>query len=271
MYAICSPDPVLAPSKVVPGYPPELEPIVLKALAKDRNHRFASCDEMLRALDGLPPSLRLSSDSDVATYVNSLFGDKRAEQRRKIDEATAQVEAGALQGIWPPNETQSQVTNRRSLGSMTNSQELSGLPTGLYASGAKNRWIGIAGLGALAISGGVLANAVTDRSTPEVRVVAPPVPPPVVSVAPAESAAIAESPAIAERAAVVDPSSRKEEPLALDSLPRAAESPKSEGSPSTGSKASTTTSGNTAPPARTAPKDAPAKKKSNDFKMDAGF
>src|SRR5690606_22967044 len=37
MYNICSPDPVIPPSAVVDGYAPELEPIVLKALAKDRN------------------------------------------------------------------------------------------------------------------------------------------------------------------------------------------------------------------------------------------
>src|SRR5690606_29344906 len=68
MFAICSPDPVVPPSKVVADYPPELEQIVLCALEKDRSKRFATCDEMLRALDALPSHLRASSDADVATF-----------------------------------------------------------------------------------------------------------------------------------------------------------------------------------------------------------
>lgn len=261
MYAICSPDPVLAPSKVIPGYPPELEPIVLKALEKDRNVRFKSCDEMLRALDALPQHLRVSSDSDVAAFVTSLFGDKRIEQRRKIEEATTRVEAGAAAGIWPSPDVTSQVTGRRSLASLTNSQELSGLPTGLQNSATRNRLFGVLGLAALAVSGGVLFSALTGKKDGEVRVVEAPVPTPVAVVS-APPAAPTAPPAQAS-AATVD----------LDELPTTNGAKKGKTTTTT-SSSSTTKSAAPAATTSTPATKAPPKtttKKSNDFKMDAGF
>jgi serine/threonine protein kinase len=44
--------PVKKPSKRVPGYPPELEEIVLRALERDPADRFATADEMSRRLQG---------------------------------------------------------------------------------------------------------------------------------------------------------------------------------------------------------------------------
>src|SRR3954468_244709 len=50
MYTIASSDPVISPRKVVPDSPPSLEAIVLKALAKNAEQRYASASEMQRAL-----------------------------------------------------------------------------------------------------------------------------------------------------------------------------------------------------------------------------
>jgi len=47
--AVCE-DPIPLPSAVVPGFPQELEAICLKALAREREDRFKSADEMRRAL-----------------------------------------------------------------------------------------------------------------------------------------------------------------------------------------------------------------------------
>ncbi|HOU91019.1 MAG TPA: serine/threonine-protein kinase, partial [Polyangiaceae bacterium] len=54
MYSICSPEPVVAPSKIIQGYPLPLEKVVLQALAKDPAKRFATANDLLRALDALP-------------------------------------------------------------------------------------------------------------------------------------------------------------------------------------------------------------------------
>jgi serine/threonine-protein kinase len=56
MYNICAPQPVMPPSKVIPDYPADLEAVILKALAKDKDKRFASANDMLKALDGPPAS-----------------------------------------------------------------------------------------------------------------------------------------------------------------------------------------------------------------------
>src|SRR5690606_20282256 len=78
MYNICSKDPVVSPSAVIEGYPKEIEDVLLKALQKNRDDRYSTCDEMLRALDSLPSHLRVGSDADVAHFVRDFTVDRRA-------------------------------------------------------------------------------------------------------------------------------------------------------------------------------------------------
>jgi serine/threonine protein kinase len=88
MYNICSPDPVMPPSKIIAGYPPALERVVMTALAKDPAKRYATANDFLRALDqSLPPSLRASTDEDVAAFIQSLFGERREEREAALHEA----------------------------------------------------------------------------------------------------------------------------------------------------------------------------------------
>ncbi|MBL8743488.1 MAG: serine/threonine protein kinase, partial [Myxococcales bacterium] len=47
--AVCD-EPIPRPSDVVPGFPPELEAVTLKALERDREDRYRTADEMRRAL-----------------------------------------------------------------------------------------------------------------------------------------------------------------------------------------------------------------------------
>jgi eukaryotic-like serine/threonine-protein kinase len=166
MFAICSPDPVVPPSKVVAEYPPELELIVLKALEKDRDKRFMTCDEMLRALDSLPSHLRASSDADVAEFVTRLMGERRTEQRQRLEAALARAEEG---GLLPSNDGQGW-NGRPAFG--TGSQEVSGIPEAV-SHGSRNRLIGVAGLVALVLSGGILVQAIRSRADAprEVRVI----------------------------------------------------------------------------------------------------
>lgn len=114
MYNICSPQPVLPPSKFIPDYPPALERVLLKALAKSPADRYQTSNEMLRDLDQvLPPDQRAQTDEDVAQFVRKLVGDRLDERRgtlhnalARADEfassAVARVGAGAALSARPP-------------------------------------------------------------------------------------------------------------------------------------------------------------------------
>ncbi|MBN2196329.1 MAG: serine/threonine protein kinase [Polyangiaceae bacterium] len=96
MYSICSPDPVVSPSKIIQGYPLPLEKIVLQALSKDPAKRFATANELSRALDALPSTMRASTDEDVGTFVKSLFGERRDERRIELQHALDLADRQAL-------------------------------------------------------------------------------------------------------------------------------------------------------------------------------
>ncbi|HEY5958749.1 MAG TPA: serine/threonine-protein kinase [Polyangiaceae bacterium] len=87
MYNICAPQAVMPPRKVVPDYPPDVERILVKALAKDPDKRYQTANEMLRDLDQLPSTLRASTDEEVANFVKKLLGNKRDERQAALAEA----------------------------------------------------------------------------------------------------------------------------------------------------------------------------------------
>ncbi len=248
MYNICAPTPVMAPSKVVPDYPPELEPIVLKALAKDRDERYATCDELLRALDALPAHLRASSDADVARFVRGLFGERREESRRALESAIERANAlnatgAAFAGIEPISSVgsvPSSPSGRRPVASMSGTGELSGIPN--MPPSRRTKWLGFAALGALAVSGGVLFQAMTAKSATDSRdeelrlIEAQSVPKPARPAAPAPSEQPATAPTVEPPpAASAEPAAPSTEPVTppkTNSKPDGAKKPKSDKTPS---------------------------------------
>ncbi|MEJ7732762.1 MAG: serine/threonine-protein kinase [Polyangiaceae bacterium] len=70
------------PSQLVPNYPPELERIVMRALARDRQHRFATAREMSRALQTflMRRTGGYAGAEDVAVYVQRLFAERIADR-----------------------------------------------------------------------------------------------------------------------------------------------------------------------------------------------
>lgn len=255
MYNICSKDPVVSPSSVIEGYPAELERILLKALEKERDKRFSSCDEMLRALDALPSHLRVGSDADVAHFVRELMAERRAEQKRRIDEAIARADASPS-GAWSAAELTGRV-------SVTTTPDLSGVTGGMERQALRNRWIGAAGLVALAISGGVLAAVMLSRNPPtpqEVRIID------------------AAEPAVAPSAEPRNPSPPAGDPtpnpgeVTLDQLPPEVDNLAKPRPPATAPQPNTNAERPSAPqdPApRTKPQAPP--KQNNNWKYDAGF
>jgi serine/threonine-protein kinase len=66
------------PSVVVPGYPRELEAIVLTAMANDPNARFQTAQEMIEALDAFAVRAKLTgSNTAMGRFMVQLFGSKR--------------------------------------------------------------------------------------------------------------------------------------------------------------------------------------------------
>jgi serine/threonine-protein kinase len=108
---ICSEKGPTPPSAFLPDYPAALEEVVLKALAKDPDQRFASANEMLTALEtAMPGPLEASFDVQVAEYLKRLFGARATERRaairlaqehadRQRAESSSSISSGTLRAI----------------------------------------------------------------------------------------------------------------------------------------------------------------------------
>jgi serine/threonine-protein kinase len=82
---ICSRHPAPRPSQLVPGYPPALEAVVMRALSKKRDERFETAHEMVRALESaVPKALDPSFETELAAYLGSLLADRQNERRRAL-------------------------------------------------------------------------------------------------------------------------------------------------------------------------------------------
>ncbi|MCX5741338.1 MAG: serine/threonine-protein kinase [Proteobacteria bacterium] len=77
MKSIVSGD-LVAPSVAIPGFPRELESIILTAMATDRTVRFQTAAEMIEAIDGFTVRAKLSgSGTAMGRFMTQLFGDKK--------------------------------------------------------------------------------------------------------------------------------------------------------------------------------------------------
>lgn len=90
------------PSTLVPGFPPELEQVVMKALAQRREDRFQTAREFSRALQEslMRQGLFVASD-DVGDYLKQLFADRVRKRDRYLEwaaEVTGHVDLNQLQG-----------------------------------------------------------------------------------------------------------------------------------------------------------------------------
>jgi len=87
------------------NYPPELEAIVLKAMARDREERYPSAAEFGRALERWLITEKAGiSDVDVAQALNGALGDHIDGLRQKIDSAITAIETGVADSLPPPDE-----------------------------------------------------------------------------------------------------------------------------------------------------------------------
>jgi serine/threonine protein kinase len=95
---ISSDELVTAPSAIVPGYPAGLEAVVMQSLAKDASKRYPTANDMLIGLTrALPPSMRPSTDEEVAEFLRALLPDRLEKRKIAIKgalEAADRREAG---------------------------------------------------------------------------------------------------------------------------------------------------------------------------------
>jgi serine/threonine-protein kinase len=199
MMAICSEEPVVPPSHIVPSYPRALEAVVLKATAKDQKQRFASADELFRALDQLPSEIRASSDEDVGAYVRKLSGAELDERRKQLRLALERSgEERSVRTLTLPG--RESLTGTSSPGSVSVMGTTASLNPGAgdelaarFAQHRRRRLLAVSGLGLALAAGGVafaLMNAREQAQAPS------PVPTPSAAPVAAEPAPV--SPALPE-------------------------------------------------------------------------
>jgi len=84
---ITSDKPARAPHRLVHGYNPALETVVMQAIAKEPAKRFASANDMFKALRGV---VQAATDDEVAEFIKSLMAD-RLEKRRNAIRAALEI------------------------------------------------------------------------------------------------------------------------------------------------------------------------------------
>jgi serine/threonine-protein kinase len=73
------------PSTIIPGYPPELEACIMKALSKRKQDRFATARDFSRALQSfLMRSGSFCGPEEVATFVRQVFADRIAKREAHL-------------------------------------------------------------------------------------------------------------------------------------------------------------------------------------------
>jgi len=82
---ICSQEPPTAPSDIVAGYPRALEEVVMRALCKSPEGRWASAHDLLDALEAAVPESRDGTfEARVAVHLKELLGPRPSERRTEL-------------------------------------------------------------------------------------------------------------------------------------------------------------------------------------------
>lgn len=121
------------PSQVRRGYPPELEHIVMRGLAKDRGARFQSAREMQAMLEEYVRRDRIpTSTIALSQFMQSLFEDKLASQKEQLLQGKQLADIIALQQ-GPDSQENLEASGSRASQSMISSPAASRTVTGVNA------------------------------------------------------------------------------------------------------------------------------------------
>lgn len=82
---IVSDKPPMAPSDLTDFYPVELEKVVMKALAKDRDQRYSSAEELLEALTAaVPEAFSPNIERETQAYLEDLLSERISETNAQL-------------------------------------------------------------------------------------------------------------------------------------------------------------------------------------------
>ena len=98
------------PSSIYPGVVPELEAVILTALAKDRDARFQSAEEFAAALHGLVGRSPVASSAPAAQPAEQAKPIRRPVASRGAPAVETDVEPPAPTGSTPPEKEEQQVS-----------------------------------------------------------------------------------------------------------------------------------------------------------------
>jgi eukaryotic-like serine/threonine-protein kinase len=119
LFAITAPEPVIAPRKFVPDYPQALQDVLLKALEKDRDQRYTSASELLKALDkALPPAAR-GSDEEVGAFVLGLFAEQRKQSQTVLADALERADKHQLSSKAGPKFAETTLTGQSGVSALS--------------------------------------------------------------------------------------------------------------------------------------------------------
>jgi serine/threonine protein kinase len=86
--------PIAPPSAHLTSYPPGLEKIVVKALAKDPNERYQTAEDLAQALEGWLASTRtIVTETQVSEALRSALGERIDARNQLIQETTVKIDA----------------------------------------------------------------------------------------------------------------------------------------------------------------------------------
>jgi hypothetical protein len=201
LYALLE-QPLVPPSERLPGYPTDLEAIVLKALERNPQDRFQTSEELGRALEvWLVKGKQAVSDANVATLVNATLGDRIKIREREIEEAVSGIEAPTV--VRPaPSEANTDPGAAATLGGSATPMPMS---KSAPPKGGKRNLVLALAAGVLVVGGAFAMTRGSDGPEEPATENARPTPPPV-----APAASVASPAAPAAEAATVEVTLRAE-------------------------------------------------------------
>ncbi|WP_437812913.1 protein kinase domain-containing protein [Sorangium sp. So ce1078] len=209
-------DEIEAPSARAPGVPPELDRVVLRALARDRDERFPTAADFLEALErALPPAPAREVAALVERHGGAALAARREAVRAWLEQAeAATARAAATAGQAAAGEARAGEATAERAGQATMAQATAVTAvTAAQASRAPRRRAALVALGVLApaaIAGALALAARGDEGMPSVEAMP--------SVAKAEAPA-AKAEALAAKADA--PAAKAEAPAAKTEAPAA--------------------------------------------------
>jgi eukaryotic-like serine/threonine-protein kinase len=97
IHAITTEEPVPPPSTLVQDFPLELERVLLKALEKDREKRFATAEEMRVALEqAIPEAFGDTGRAALRAFMERAVGDRKLARREAVRRAQVAADASEL-------------------------------------------------------------------------------------------------------------------------------------------------------------------------------